>query len=59
LNKKFWTKVSEDYIISGGAIVNVFMNSLLQMKRHQRGLKEEDVLNGIRRELLKEGKISK
>lgn len=50
-------KISWDYEISGGSITNVVRYcSLLAMKREHRLIHHADILQGIRREYLKEGK---
>ena len=50
-------KISNDYEISGGSITNVVRYcSLLAMKREHKLIYQEDILEGISREFLKEGK---
>lgn len=49
--------ISADYEISGGSITNVVRYcSLLAMKRENRSIYHADIVNGIRREFLKEGR---
>jgi SpoVK/Ycf46/Vps4 family AAA+-type ATPase len=51
------TKISADFELSGGSIANVVRYcSLLAMKRTGRVIYNEDLLEGIRKEFLKEGK---
>lgn len=50
-------RVSYDFELSGGSIINVVRYcSLAAMQREKREITQEDILQGIRRELLKEGK---
>lgn len=50
-------EISEQYEISGGSITNVVRYcSLLAMKRENRMIYRSDILEGIRKEFLKEGK---
>jgi ATPase family associated with various cellular activities (AAA) len=51
-------RVAEEFEISGGAIVNVLRSSSLASIRHRRdSIQMEDIRNGIRRELKKDGKV--
>lgn len=50
-------KISVEYDISGGSITNVVRYcSLMAMKRKEKQIFQEDILQGIRREFLKEGR---
>lgn len=50
-------KISKDHEISGGSIMNVVRYcSLLAMNRADRVIYQEDIIEGIRKEFLKEGK---
>ena len=51
------TKISADFELSGGSIANVVRYcSLLAMKRTGRLIYNDDILEGVRKEFLKEGK---
>jgi len=49
-------KIAEKYTLSGGAIVNVLMHSLLQSQGKDKVVSEHTILEGIKKELKKEGK---
>jgi len=50
-------RISTDYEISGGSITNVVRYcSLMAMKRENKLIYQQDILQGIRREFLKEGR---
>ena len=49
-------KISEKYVISGGAIINVLMHCLLYKKNTGKAITEQTILEGIKKELRKEGK---
>ena len=50
--------ISAKYELTGGSILNVVQYcSMLSMSRDERIIRNEDILEGIRREFLKEGKI--
>ena len=50
-------RISDEYEISGGSITNVVRYcSLLAMRREGRIISQEDIVEGIRKEYLKEGK---
>jgi AAA+ superfamily predicted ATPase len=50
-------KIAQNYVMAGGAIMNVIRYALLQaLKHHRTVIAHEDVLQGIRREYAKEGK---
>ncbi|TRX58285.1 ATP-binding protein [Fulvivirga sp. M361] len=52
-------KISKDYELSGAAIGNILRYcTLMALKRSSPEVKEQDLLNGIRREMSKEGKVS-
>ncbi len=48
--------IAEKYVISGGAIINVLMHSLLYKEHTGESITELTILEGIRKELRKEGK---
>lgn len=51
-------EIAEKYEISGGAITNVVRYcSLRAFKRLDRIIKKEDIINGIKKEMQKEGKV--
>lgn len=51
------TRIAKEYEISGGSIINVVRYcSLLSMKRGSRQISQDDIVEGMRREFLKEGK---
>jgi hypothetical protein len=51
-------KIARDHVLSGGAIMNVIRYASLQaLKEGARALTLEDLLQGIRREYAKEGKV--
>lgn len=50
--------ISAKYELTGGSILNVVQYcSMLSMSRDERIIRNEDILEGIRREFMKEGKI--
>jgi SpoVK/Ycf46/Vps4 family AAA+-type ATPase len=52
-----WPKLAEQFELSGGVIINVLRHACLRaMARDDAVLRSEDVFEGIRRELLKEGR---
>jgi hypothetical protein len=48
--------ISQKYAITGGAINNVILSCILFVQKHKRQVTTEIILNGIKRELRKEGK---
>ena len=51
-------KISEDFEISGGSIINVLRHcALMTLKRKETSVKEIDLIEGIRREFRKVGKV--
>ena len=52
-------EIAADYEISGGSIINVVQYcSVLSYSRGENIIRKEDILEGIRREFLKDGKIT-
>ena len=50
-------KIARDYELSGGAIINVIRHSsLMALKKHTKVISLQDILEGIRKEVKKEGK---
>jgi AAA+ superfamily predicted ATPase len=49
-------KIAEKHVLSGGAIINVLLYCLLHKKSTGKPISEHTILEGIRRELRKEGK---
>ena len=53
-----WDALSRDYELTGGAIMNVVQYaSVMAMSRGERTIRQVDILQGIRREFQKEGKM--
>ncbi len=48
--------IAEKYVISGGAIINVLMHCMLYQEQTKAPISEQNILDGIRKELRKEGK---
>ena len=52
-------EIAADYELSGGSIINVVQYcSVLAYSRKENIIRKEDILEGIRREFLKEGKLA-
>ena len=52
------TRVAEQFEVSGGAIVNVLRAaSLMALRRASQTVRLQDITDGIRRELRKDGKV--
>lgn len=51
-------QIADKYALSGGAIINVLMYTLLHSKKTQRHAEQAVILEGIKRELKKEGKTA-
>lgn len=49
-------KIAEKHILAGGAIINVLMHCLLYAKSTGSAISEQTILDGIKKELKKEGK---
>ncbi|MFO0434451.1 MAG: ATP-binding protein [Sphingobacteriaceae bacterium] len=49
-------KLAEKYVLSGGAIINVLMYCLLYKKNTGKQIDEHTILEGVKKELKKEGK---
>lgn len=49
-------KIAEKYVLSGGAIINVLMHCLLHEQHSGTAIHEQTILEGIKKELKKEGK---
>lgn len=49
-------KIAEKYVLSGGAIINVLMHCLLHKQHTGSAIHEQTILEGIKKELKKEGK---
>lgn len=56
LSSSFIKEISTSYEISGGVIKNVIQYSWLIAKKYERPISEKEILSGIRRELVKDGK---
>lgn len=56
LNNVDLNAISEKYAITGGAINNVILSCILYEQRQKMAITSEIILNGIKRELRKEGK---
>ena len=53
-----WDTIARDYELTGGAIMNVVQYaSVMAMSRGERIIRQADILQGIRREFQKEGKM--
>jgi ATP-dependent 26S proteasome regulatory subunit len=53
-----WDAISRDYELTGGAIMNVVQYaSIMAMSRGERMIRQADILQGIRREYQKEGRM--
>ncbi|MDB4286142.1 ATP-binding protein [bacterium] len=51
-------KISEDYELTGGAIINILRNCTLSiLRRNEKEIQTWDIIEGIRREFAKEGKM--
>ena len=51
-------KLAEEYELSGGSIVNVFQRAALSaMQREKKEVSLRDLIQGIRREYMKEGRV--
>ena len=48
--------IAEKYMIAGGAIINVLRYCVLAATQHQRPIRQEDILTGLKKEFHKEGK---
>ena len=51
-----FTTIAERYTIAGGAIINVLRYCVLAATQHQRPIRQEDILTGLKKEFHKEGK---
>jgi len=49
-------KIAEKHVLAGGAIINVLMHCLLHAKSTGAAISEQTILDGIKKELKKEGK---
>lgn len=49
-------KIAEKHVLAGGAIINVLMHCLLYAKSTGSAINEQTILDGIKKELKKEGK---
>ena len=56
LPEKSINRFSKDYEISGGSIKNVIQYAWLYSKRKKDKIKDEHIIQGIKRELMKDGK---
>lgn len=55
-----WDAIARDYELTGGSIMNVVQYaSIMAMSRGERIIRHRDILQGVRREYQKEGKIPK
>ena len=51
------TQLAQAYELSGGATINVYRHAVLKaMRREEQVIRQQDILQGIRREMQKEGK---
>jgi len=52
-----WEEIADAYELAGGAIINILRYCSLNMLRHRRdSVRKSDIMQGIRREMAKEGK---
>ena len=51
-------KIAREYVLSGGAIMNVIRYASLQALRDGRPISTEDLMQGIQKEFAKEGKVA-
>ena len=56
INKEIIQRLSKDYKLSGGSIKNIIQFSWLLAKRNGTEISEKIILQGVRRELNKDGK---
>ena len=51
-------KIADKYVLSGGAIINVLMYCLLYHQKNKHAINNQVIMEGIKRELRKEGKTA-
>lgn len=56
LSPEFIEKISNDFELSGGSIINIIQFAWLLSKKNKTNIRKKDILIGIKRELTKDGK---
>ena len=56
INTEIINEIAKDHILSGGSIKNIIQFTWLLSKRKGKEITKDEILIGIKRELVKEGK---